>query len=73
MAAPLGMDLEMIISMTTSPNHYTSASFVRLIALAGRRLRLSADHFRAVLSALMNDTSMMLASNLSQEQVRHAL
>lgn len=72
MAGPAGMDLEMMISMTTTANHYTSVSFIRLLALAGRRLRLTAAHFRAVLNALMNDSGMMLASNLSQEQVRHA-
>ncbi|CAM9230359.1 unnamed protein product [Scytosiphon promiscuus] len=75
MAGPAGMDLEAMISMTTTANHYTSVSFIRLIALAGRRIRLRAAHFRAVLNALMNDSSMILASNLSQEQMAlfHAL
>lgn len=53
----------------TMANHYTSVSFVRLVALAGRRLRLTQAHFRAVLNALMNDSGMLMASNLCQEQV----
>lgn len=69
MAGPFGMTREMIISMATTANHYTSVSFIRLLVGAGRRLRLSATHYRAVLYALMNNSGMMLASNLSQEQV----
>lgn len=69
MAGPLGVPREELISMLTTPNHYTSVSFIRLVALASRRLRLSPAHFRAVLQALMHDSGMMLATNLSQEQV----
>ncbi|CAM9397242.1 unnamed protein product, partial [Hapterophycus canaliculatus] len=69
MAGPVDLNLEKIISMSTTANHYTSISFIRLIALAGRRLRLSAEHFRAVLKTIRNDGSMLLAFNLSQEQV----
>ncbi|CAM9120897.1 unnamed protein product [Ectocarpus sp. 6 AP-2014] len=75
MAGPFGMTREMIISMATTANHYTSVSFIRLLVGASRRLRLSATHYRAVLHALMNNSGMMLASNLSQEQMAlfHAL
>lgn len=70
-AGPAGMTADMMINMATTANHYTSVSFIRLLTLAARRLRLTSTHYRAVLHALMNDSGMMLASNLSQEQVSH--
>lgn len=55
----------------TMPKHYTSASFGRLLALAGRRLRLSTAHFRAALRAVIEDSGMIMANNLMQEQVSY--
>ncbi len=69
MAGHAGMAKEDIVSMLTTANHYTSVSFIRLVALASRRLRLSPAHFRAVLQALMHQSGMILTTNLSQEQV----
>lgn len=69
MAGPSGMTPDMMIHMATTANHYTSISFMRLLTVAARRLRLTSTHFRAVLNALMKDSGMLLASNLSQEQV----
>lgn len=57
----------------TMPNHYTSVSFARLVALAGRRLRLTPAHFRAVLNAVMDDSGMLMASNFHQEQASHVM
>lgn len=71
MAGPAGMTADMIIKMTTTANHYVSVSFIRLLTSAARRLRLTSTHYRAVLHSLMNDSGMMLASNISQEQVSH--
>lgn len=71
MAGAMEMSKAERIAMMTTPNHYTSVSFVRLLALAGRRLRLTAAHFRAVLNAMMDDSGMIMASNLCQEQVQN--
>lgn len=68
-AGATGLSKEEMITVFTAPNHYTSVSFVRLLILAGRRLRLSPTHFKAVLDVIMNDSGMILASNFSQEQV----
>lgn len=70
MAGATGMSNEELITMLKSPNHYTSVSFVRLLALAGRRLRLCPAHFKTVLDSIMDDSGMIMASNWSQEQVR---
>ena len=69
MAGPLGVPQEEMITMFTTANHYTSVSFIRLLALASRRLRLSTLHFMTVLHAMMDNSGMILATNLSQEQV----
>eukprot|EP00752_Nemacystus_decipiens_P005603 g5071.t1 len=75
MAGDMGLSKDEWVAKLTMANHYTSVSFVRLVALAGRRLRLSEAHFRAVLDGLMNDSGMLMASNLCQEQMAlfHAL
>lgn len=54
------------------PKYYTSVSFGRLLALAGRRLRLKTAHFRAALHAITNGSGLILATNLMQEQVSSA-
>ncbi|CAM9233644.1 unnamed protein product [Ectocarpus fasciculatus] len=54
---------------TTMPKYYTSVSFGRLVSLAGRRLRLSVDHFDSVLNAMIDNSGLILAPNLMQEQM----
>lgn len=49
--------------------HYTSVCFGRLLALAGKNLRLSETHFAVALEATVNDSGLILAPNLQQEQV----
>lgn len=49
-------------------NHYTPASFVRLLALAGHRLRLQTEHFEALLSILSDSSFTVSAPNRSTEQ-----
>ena len=51
------------------PQHYTSVSFGRLLAWAGRRLRLKAAHFKSALHAIVGNSGIILATNLMQEQV----
>ncbi|CAB1098062.1 unnamed protein product [Ectocarpus sp. CCAP 1310/34] len=55
--------------------YYTSVSFGRLLSLAGRRLRLRVAHFDSVLGAIIDNSGLILAPNLMQEQmaVFHAL
>lgn len=52
----------------TMGNHYTSVSFGRLSASAGRNLRLSEAHFEAALEATIKKSGLILAPNLQQEQ-----
>lgn len=58
---------------TTMPKYYTSVSFGRLLSLAGRRLRLRVAHFDSVLGAIIDNSGLVLAPNLQQEQVRQLL
>lgn len=53
----------------TIPHYYTSVSFGRLLSLARRQLRLRVAHFEAALDAIMDNSGLMLAPNLQQEQV----
>ena len=55
----------------TAFNHYTSASFGRILALARQRLNLTVDHFEAVRDTIIADSGLVLAPKLKQEQVRH--
>lgn len=52
------------------PHHYTSVSFGRLLSLARRQLRLSVTHFEAVYDAITDNSGLVLAPNLQQEQVK---
>ncbi|CAM9211239.1 unnamed protein product, partial [Laminaria digitata] len=57
------------------PKYYTSMSFGRLLALAGGQLRLKTAHFQAALHAIRDNSGVLLAPNLMQEQAAlfHAL
>lgn len=55
----------------STPKHYTSASFGRLLALAGRRLRLKEEHFDAVLRAMASESGIHSPFVLLKEQVWH--
>lgn len=57
------------IRALTTPMHYTSMSFIRLLALAGRQLRLDTRHFEAALKAMIVGSGLIMASNMMQEQV----
>ena len=57
------------IRALSTPMHYTSVSFIRLLALAGRQLRLDTKHFEAALKAMIVDSGLIMASNMMQEQV----
>ncbi|CAN0267812.1 unnamed protein product, partial [Ectocarpus sp. 12 AP-2014] len=57
------------IRALTTPMHYTSASFIRLLALAGRQLRLDTRHFEAALKAMIVGSGLIMASNMMQEQM----
>ena len=52
-----------------NPKYYTGASFGRLLAVAGRRLRIEAEHFEASLEAMIHESDLILARNLQQEMV----
>ena len=58
-----------LIHNMTMPNQYTPVSFGRLLAVAGRQLRLKTAHFQAALFAIINGSGLILAPNLMQEQV----
>ncbi|CBN79557.1 conserved unknown protein [Ectocarpus siliculosus] len=64
-----------VLRSATMPKYYTSVSFGRLLSLAGRRLRLRVAHFHSVLGAIINNSGLILAPNLQQEQIAvfHAL
>ncbi|CAM9358762.1 unnamed protein product [Scytosiphon promiscuus] len=69
-SGPLNMSRNQdFLRALSTPNHYTPASFGRLLRLAGRRLRLGTEHFQAALHATINCSGLSLASNLAQEQV----
>lgn len=51
-------------------NHNTSASFGRVLALAGQTLRLGVAHFEAAQDAIVNASGLVLAPKLQPEQVR---
>lgn len=51
------------------PKYYTLLLFGRLLVLAGHRLRLQTTHFQAALRAIINESELVLAPNLMQEQV----
>ncbi|CAN0497411.1 unnamed protein product, partial [Ectocarpus sp. 8 AP-2014] len=57
------------IRALTTPMHYTSVSFIRLLALAGRQLRLDTRHFEAALKAMIVGSGLIMASNMMQEQM----
>lgn len=59
-----------LMAAMTAPKHYTPLSFARLLAVAGRRLRLSPVHFKAAINATICQSGLMMASNFQQEQVR---
>ena len=65
-----GMPVNQALRFTTMTKHYTSVSFGRLLALAGRQLRLNADHFEAARDAVIDNSGLILAPNLQQEQAR---
>lgn len=52
-----------------APKYYTSLGFARLVAMAGRRLRLGSSHYKAVVRAIRGGSRLILAPNLQQEQV----
>lgn len=58
-----------LVGAMINPNHYTSASFARLVAVAGRRLNLDEAHFEAALDSAITDSGLLLAPNLWQEKV----
>lgn len=64
-------DREELLQKVLLPKHYTSVSFGRLLALAGRQLRLKTAHFQSALQAIASKSGLILASNLQQEQVSH--
>lgn len=64
---------KMLLKDALLPKHYTSASFGRLLILAGRQLRLKPAHFRSALHAVMDNSGIVLAPNLVQEQVSHRI
>ncbi|CAM9288454.1 unnamed protein product [Ectocarpus fasciculatus] len=57
------------IRALSTPMHYTSVSFIRLLALAGRQLRLDTKHFEAALKAMIVDSGLIMASNMMHEQM----
>lgn len=53
-----------------SVKHYTPASFGRLLASAGRFLRLGTRHFKAALHAIVTRSDRISARNLVEEKVK---
>lgn len=60
-----------VLRDVVSPKHYSSASFGRLLASAGRFLRLGTRHFDAALDAIITQSDLILAPNLVQEKVKN--
>lgn len=61
---------EEMMAALAKPRHYTPLSFARLVAAAGRQLRLGLDHHVAALDATIERSGFILASNFQQEQVK---
>ena len=57
----------------TNFKHYTSVSSARLLVSAGRTLRLSVGHFEAARDAIINNSGLILAPILQQEQLSRRL
>ncbi|CAM9255485.1 unnamed protein product, partial [Ectocarpus sp. 4 AP-2014] len=60
-------DKQLLLSAATNKN-YTSVSFARVLALAGRRLRLGCAHFEAAQVSIFESSGLVLTLNLRQEQ-----
>ncbi|CAM9183760.1 unnamed protein product [Ectocarpus fasciculatus] len=63
-----GLDKKQLLLSVATNNYYTSVSFARVLALAGRRLRLGPAHFEAARVSVFESSGLVLALNLRQEQ-----
>lgn len=64
-----GLDDKQLLLSAATNKYYTSVSFARVLALAGRRLRLGSAHFEASRVSIFESSGLVLALNLRQEQV----
>ncbi|CAM9120819.1 unnamed protein product [Ectocarpus sp. 6 AP-2014] len=63
-----GLDDKQLLLSAATNKYYTSVSFARVLALAGRRLRLGSAHFEAARVSIFESSGLVLALNLRQEQ-----